>query len=164
MDKDSFARKKEVTKEDGTVMQIDIETTIGQEIDKNRPIPNNNYFNYTDGIVYVYDGSDQNSMQNTLQQYKMVQQQYGEKIAVFVNYNNKGLVDSSTNITEDLPLDSLQISRDEDEALNQVLDTFASKILDNKIINDSVTSGARSSNFKLQRNSSNPPQKKSCKC
>ena len=72
MDKDSFARKKDITKEDGTVMTIEIETTIGQEIDRNRPIPNNNYFNYTDGIVYVYDGTDNNSKMNTIKQHKKV--------------------------------------------------------------------------------------------
>ena len=66
LDKDSFARKKEIVKEDGTVMTVEIETTIGQEIDRSRPIPNNNYFNYTDGIVYVYDGTEEGSMSNTI--------------------------------------------------------------------------------------------------
>ena len=90
MEKDSFARKKDITKENGTVMTVEIETTIGQEIDRNRPIPNNNYFNYTDGIVYVYDASNPESMSNTIKQYKKVQEQFGEKLAIFVDFNNKG--------------------------------------------------------------------------
>lgn len=137
MDKDSFARKKDITKEDGTVMTIEIETTIGQEIDRNRPIPNNNYFNYTDGIVYVYDGTDNNSKMNTIKQHKKVLEQFGDKMAIFVDYNNKGQADPNVRLTEGITLDNHHISQDDGQTLNTCLDEFACKILDNKQLNDS---------------------------
>lgn len=70
--KDALIRKKEIITEDGRVIEVEIETTHGQSGDKLRPIPNNNYFNYTDGIVYVYDATDLESLDISENQYRNV--------------------------------------------------------------------------------------------